>query len=75
MAHSNIETYLKTYKEGNDANRVLAAGKVRNLLQEAETWKILATGLTQEHQQSVKQQILQKVDNILIQIEDIIACS
>jgi coenzyme F420-reducing hydrogenase delta subunit len=26
MTHSNIETFLKTYKEGNDANRVLSAG-------------------------------------------------
>ena len=62
-------------QKGNDANRVLAAGRVRELLQEVETWKYLATGLTQEHQQSVKQQILQKADNILSQIEDIIACS
>ena len=75
MAHSNIETFLKTYKEGNDANRLLAAGKVRELLQEVETWRFIATGLTQEHQQSVKLQILQKADNILSQIEDIIACS
>lgn len=41
------------------------------LLHEKETWLFLAKGLTREHQQSVKNELLRKVDNIQYQLDEL----
>lgn len=43
--------------------------EILKLTQEKSTWLFLADGLTQEHQQSVKLDILRKVDNLQSQID------
>jgi len=69
---NNIEKFLKKYKDSNEIDDVKAICLVHKLIQEMETWKYLATTLTQEHQQSVKYQILNKVDNIKLSIEEFV---
>lgn len=45
--------------------------EILKLTQEKSTWLFLAEGLTQEHQQSVKLDILRKVDNLQSQINEL----
>jgi hypothetical protein len=45
--------------------------EILKLTQEKSTWLFLADGLTQEHQQSVKLDILRKVDNLQSQINEL----
>jgi hypothetical protein len=44
---------------------------ILELIQEKSTYMFLADGLTQEHQQSVKLDLLRKVDNLQSQINDL----
>jgi hypothetical protein len=66
-----INTFLDTYKK-DDNSHLLIVNKVSSLLQDMETWEYIAEGLTQDHQQRVRQEILQKIDNLYNQINDYI---
>ena len=45
--------------------------EILKLTEEKSNWQFLADGLTQEHQQSMKNDLLRKVDNIQWQIDEL----
>lgn len=59
--------------QGNEANTLLANGtdEILKLTQEISTWKYLAEGLTQEHQQNVRSEIMAKVRNMQLQLKEL----
>ena len=60
-------------QQGNEANTVLATGtdEILKLTQEINTWKYLAETLTQEHQQSVRSEIMAKVRNMQLRLKEL----
>ena len=45
--------------------------EILKLTEEKSTWLFLADGLTQEHQQSIRLDLLRKADNIQCQIDEL----
>ena len=59
--------------KGNESNTVLATGtdEILKLTQEISTWTYLAETLTQEHQQNVRSEIMAKVRNMKLQLNEL----
>lgn len=64
---------LSKEKQGNEANTLLATGtaEILKLVEEISTWSYLAETLTQEHQQSVRIEIMAKVRNMQLQLKEL----
>ena len=64
---------LSESKKGNETSTLLATGtaEILKLVEEISTWSYLAETLTQEHQQSVRIEIMAKVRNMQLRLKEL----